>query len=100
MKEYDHGNEDCAPLSYRGARRIVWLIVLLIIGWFILRSIRPVLLLFAIVFLIAIVLNPIVGWLERRRLPRAASVLLLVVVLAVLSTTFAVFAIPPLINQL
>ena len=41
-----------APLSYRGARQLLGLIVLLVISAFILRALESVLLLFAIVFLV------------------------------------------------
>ena len=60
-----------APLSYRGARQLLGLIVLLVISAFILRALESVLLLFAIVLLVAMVLNPIVVWLQRHRFPRA-----------------------------
>src|SRR6202171_2187484 len=91
--------DEHAPLSYRGARRIVGLIVLLIIGWFILRSLESVLLLFAIVFLLAMVLNPVVVWLERRRLPRIAAVAVVMLALLAVAGTIVLFAIPPLANQ-
>jgi len=63
-----HGNmesPDCSiaqnePLSYRGARQLLALVVLLVIVALILRALESVLLLFAIVFLVAMVLNPIV----------------------------------------
>ena len=80
MKESDHQNQD-APLSYRGARRIVWLIFLLVIAWFVLRSLQSMVLLFAIVFLLAMVLNPIVVWLRKHHVPRLASVILLMLTL-------------------
>ena len=41
MKESDYQNQD-APLSYRGARHIVGLVFLLVIAWFVLRSLQPV----------------------------------------------------------
>ena len=91
--------DEHAPLSYRGARRIVGLIVLLIIGWFILRSLESVLLLFAIVFLLAMVLNPVVVWLERRRLPRIAAVAVVMLALLAVAGTIVLFAIPPLAKQ-
>src|SRR6202035_377385 len=59
MKESDHDDQH-APLSYYGAWRIVWLVLLLIVFWLIVRSLEPVILLFALVFLLAMVLNPIV----------------------------------------
>src|SRR5437773_4454272 len=98
MKESDHENQH-APLSYRGAHRIVWLGFLLVIVWFVLRSLRSVVLLFAIVFLIAIVLNPIVVWLQKHRVPRLASVILLMFALVAVAGTIIVFAIPPLARQ-
>jgi predicted PurR-regulated permease PerM len=91
---------DDNALTYRGARRLLGLIVLLIIGWSILQSLRSVLLLFAIVFLIAMVLNPILVWLEARRIPRFAGVILLMIGLLALTAILAAFAIPPIMSQL
>jgi predicted PurR-regulated permease PerM len=51
---------------YGDARRLVGLILLLIVGWFLIRAAAPVLLLFAIVFLLAMVFNPVVVMLEWR----------------------------------
>src|SRR5438876_1056367 len=95
MKESDHQNQD-APLSYRDARRIVGLVFLLVIVWFILRSLQPVVLLFAIIFLLAMVLNPIVVWLQKHQVPRLASVILLMLTLVAVTGTIMLFAIPPL----
>ncbi|PYJ16648.1 MAG: hypothetical protein DME96_09000 [Verrucomicrobia bacterium] len=98
MKQSEHENQH-APLSYRGAHRIVWLAFLLIIVWLILRSLVSVVLLFAIVFLLAMVLNPIVVWLQKRHVPRFASVILLMLALVAVTGTIIVFAIPPLARQ-
>src|SRR5882724_7565415 len=98
MKESDHQNQD-APLSYRGARHIVGLVFLLVIAWFVLRSLQFVVLLFAIVFLLAMVLNPIVVWLQKYHVPRLASVILLMVTLLAVTGTIILFAIPPLARQ-
>ncbi len=94
MKESDHQNQD-APLSYRDARRIIGLVFLLVIVWFILRSLQPVVLLFAIIFLLAMVLNPIVVWLQKHHVPRLASVILLMLTLVAVTGTIILFAIPP-----
>jgi len=88
-----------APLSYHDAWRIVCLVFLLIILWVILRALQDVILLFALVFLLAMVLNPIVLWLERRRVPRFVSVILIMLALITVTTTIVVFAIPPLARQ-
>jgi len=98
MKESDYESQH-APLSYRGAYRIVWLAFLLIIVWLILRSLVSVVLLFAIVFLLAMVLNPIVVWLQKHHVPRLASVILLMFALVAVTGTIIVFAIPPLARQ-
>src|SRR5207244_4223072 len=98
MKESEHENQH-APLSYRGAHRVVWLAFLLIIAWLILRTLRPVILLFALVFLLAMVLNPIVVWLQKHHIPRFVGVILLMLALVAVTTTITVFAIPPLARQ-
>src|SRR6267154_1717121 len=95
-----HREDPHAPLSYHGARRIVWLIFFLFIAWLILRALQPVILLFALVLLIAMVLNPIVVWLHKHHLPRFVGVILLMLALIALTTTVIVFAIPPLTNQM
>ena len=98
MNEPDQENQH-APLSYHGAWRIVWLVFLLIIIWLLLRSLQPVILLFALVFLLAMVLNPIVVWLHKWHIPRFISVILLVFALIAVVGTIVLFAIPPLARQ-
>jgi predicted PurR-regulated permease PerM len=94
-----HREDPHAPLSYHGAWRIVWLIFFLFIVWLILRALQPVILLFALVFLLAMVLNPIVVWLHKHHIPRFVSVILLMLALVAVTTTIVVFAIPPLARQ-
>src|SRR5437763_12683330 len=98
MDEPHHENQH-APLSYHGARRIVWLVFLLFAVWLILRALQDVILLFALVFLLAMVLNPIVVWLEKRHVPRFVSVILLILTLVAITATIVIFAIPPLARQ-
>jgi putative permease len=88
-----------APLTYRTARRVVGLVLLLTVAWLIVRSLRSVLLLFAIVFLLAMVLNPIVVWLERHRVPRALAVAVIMLGLVAVLGTLTIVAIPPFTNQ-
>jgi len=59
-----------------------------------------VILLFALVFLLAMVLNPIVVWLQKRHVPRAIGVVLVMLALIAVATTIVLFAIPPLSRQL
>jgi predicted PurR-regulated permease PerM len=98
MNEPYHEDQH-APLSYHSACRIVWLVFFLIILWVILRALQPVILLFAVVFLLAMVLNPIVVWLQKHHIPRFASVILLMLALIAVTTTIILFAIPPLTRQ-
>jgi len=98
MKESEHENQH-APLSYHGAWRMVWLVFLLIIVGLILRALQPVFLLFALVFFLAMVLNPIVVWLRKHRVPRLLSVILLISALLGTAGTIILFAIPPLTRQ-
>jgi putative permease len=98
MKESDNEDQH-APLSYHGALRIVWLVFLLIVFWLIVRSLEPVILLFALVFLLAMVLNPIVVWLQKHHVPRFVGVILLILGLVAITATIVIFAIPPLARQ-
>src|SRR5438067_5249719 len=98
MNESEHENQH-APLSYHGAWRIVWLIFLLVIIFLVLHALEPVVLLFALVVLLAMVLNPIVVWLQKRHVPRFASVILLMFALIAVAGTIVLFAIPPLARQ-
>src|SRR5437870_6258593 len=50
-------------------------------------------------FLLAMVLNPIVVWLQKHYIPRFVSVILLMLALVAVTTTIIVFAIPPLARQ-
>lgn len=99
MNKSDQIDEEHASLSYRGVRRILGLVVLLVFAAFVLHFLRSVLLLFAIVFLLAMVLNPIVVWLQKKRLPRIAAVALVMLALVAVAGTIILFAIPPLANQ-
>ena len=94
-----HREDPQAPLSYQGARRIVWLVFFLLVIWLILRALQPVILLFALVFLLAMVLNPIVVWLQKHRIPRFVGVILVMLALVAVATTIIIFAIPPLARQ-
>jgi len=91
--------DDQRPLTFRGARRIVGLVVLLFVAWVVLNALQSIVLLFGVVFLLAAVLNPAVVWLEKRRVPRIAAVALVVFTLVAVAVTIVLFAIPPLANQ-
>src|SRR6478736_4701976 len=95
-----HREDPHAPLSYYGARRIVWLVFFVFIMWLILRALQPIILLFALVFLLAMALNPMVVWLQKHRRPGFVGVILGMLALIAFTTTVTLFAIPPLSRQL
>ena len=93
-------HDEIGPFTYRDARRLLVLIVLLIAAWILLRSLVPVLLLFGIVILLAMVLNPVVVWLERRRIPRPVSVALVLLGLLAIAVLIVAVAVPIFADQL
>ena len=94
------GHDEHGPFTYRDARRLLVLIVVLIAGWLLLRALVPVLLLFGIVILLAMVLNPLVVWLERRRVPRLIGVALVLIALATIAVLVVAVAVPTFTNEL
>ena len=96
--EQVHDEHD--PFTYRDARRLLVLIVLLIAGWLLLRALVPVLLLFGIVILLAMVLNPLVIALERRRVPRPIGAALVLIALAAIAVLVVAVAVPTFTNEL
>src|SRR5437899_7054233 len=92
-------HDKLGPFTYRDGRRLLILVVLLIVGWLLLRALVPVLLLFGIVILLAMVLNPLVVYLERRRVPRPAGVALILVALARIVVLVVAVAVPTFTDQ-
>jgi predicted PurR-regulated permease PerM len=88
-----------APLVVPRAVQLVLLLVALLAAWEIARAAGTVLLLFLIAGVIALILNPLVKLLERRRLPHGLAVLAVYIgLLAVLVGVGAVLA-NPVSNQ-
>jgi predicted PurR-regulated permease PerM len=93
-------HDEHGPFTYRDARRLLVLIVLLIAGWLLLRALVPVLLLFGIVILLAMVLNPLVIALERHRIPRPIGAALVLIALAAIAVLVVAVAVPTFTNEL
>lgn len=88
----DHGVN--RPLSYADLVRWFVIVALVVLGVAVAIAIKETLLLFAIAFLIAMVLNPAVSLVERRGLKRGLAVgLLIIVLLAILA--LVVFLVAP-----
>ena len=90
---------DRRPLSYMDLKRWLGLIVLLISATLLAWTLKSILLLFAVVFLVAMVLNPIVAFLVRRRIHRGLAVGLLALAFVALFALALSFLIPPLLAQ-
>jgi predicted PurR-regulated permease PerM len=85
---------------YGDARRLVGLILLLTIGWFLIRAVAPVLLLFAIVLLLAMVFNPVVVMLERHRIRRGLATGIIVIAVITLLGLVVLVAGRTLLDQI
>jgi predicted PurR-regulated permease PerM len=88
------------PLSYADLARWFLIVVLVVLGVALAFAIKETLLLFAIAFLLAMVLNPAVVLLERRGLKRGVAVVLLIIVLLAVLTVVALLVVPPFFEQL
>ncbi|HEY6064942.1 MAG TPA: AI-2E family transporter, partial [Thermoanaerobaculia bacterium] len=75
------------------------LLVAALLIWVFLKLWLPFLV-FLIAVLIAVTLHPVVAWLERRGLSHGLSVAIVGVVMLAIIVFFAVFLLPPLIDQL
>jgi putative permease len=88
------------PLSYTDLKRWLGFLVLLISAALLAWALKSILLLFAVVFLVAMVLNPIVAFLEKRRIHRGLAVVLLALAFVAVFALAISFLIPPLLTQL
>lgn len=87
----------------RQISRVAWIASLNIVAvgllLFFLYLIRQVLLLAFVGALLALTFNPLVGWLERRRVPRLMSVLALSALIVGVLVLLGVFIVPLLVEQ-
>ena len=79
-------------------RTIVFAVVFLLFLWF-LYSIRAVLLAVLIASILMFALNPLVTFLEKRRLPRPVAILLLFIIILISLSGVIAAIIPPLVDQ-
>jgi predicted PurR-regulated permease PerM len=88
------------PLSYRDLRRWLGLIVLFAVVAILVWALESVLLLFAVVFLIAMVLNPLVAALEKRGFKRVLAVALLLLAALAVVALMLFLVVSPLLDQI
>jgi putative permease len=97
-KQFTKG--DLTPLTYADLKRWLGLLVLLISAALLVWALKSILLLFAVVFLVVMVLNPIVAFLERRGIHRGLAVAILALAVMALIAVAVAFLIPPLLAQI
>lgn len=87
------------PLSYEDLRRFLALCLGFGLVYLLVRELGQVLMLFVTVFFLAAVLNPLVVWLERRKIRRGIAVML--VMLGLIGTMIGVgfLVVPPIVEQ-
>lgn len=91
--------QDWERVIFRALRKAIFLVVGLYVLFQFVEAVTFLLLFFALVLLLAAVLNPIVAWLQRRRVPRPIGAVLVVVTIVGGLVAVFWFAIPPLIDQ-
>lgn len=85
---------------YRALRKAIFLVVGLYLLFRFLDAAAFLVLFFSLVLLLGAVLNPVVAWLERRRVPRSAGAAFLGLLLLGAAAAAIWFGVPPLISQL
>jgi predicted PurR-regulated permease PerM len=96
----DNPADDVRPLSYGDLRRFLGLVATLAIAALLIGALGPTLLLFAVVFLLAMVLNPLVTGLEKRGLKRGLAVMLVMFSLIGIVAMLLFLVVPPLLEEI
>jgi predicted PurR-regulated permease PerM len=88
------------PLTFEDLARLLGLAVLIFLGISLATTLKPALLLCAVSFLLAMVLNPVIVRLERRGLKRGLAVLLVGLISLALIVLAFWLLMPPFLDQL
>lgn len=94
-----NSSPDTRPLCYADLRRFLGLILLLGVSGLLVWKLSDVILLFTVIFLAAMVLNPLVVKLEKRGVPRGGAVIVIVLGLIGLLAMVLWLAVPLLLEQ-
>jgi predicted PurR-regulated permease PerM len=86
-------------LTYDDLRRLLILALLIVLGIFAVYTLKHVLLLVAVVFIVGMVFNPVIAWLERRGLRRVLALLVLVLAVLVVVGLIVWLLLPPFVDQ-
>jgi predicted PurR-regulated permease PerM len=91
--------EDVRPLCYADLRRFLGLILLMAVSAVLIWRLADTILLFVVVFLTAIVLNPLVVWLQQRGVKRGLAVTFVVLLLLAILTLVVWLIVPVVLKQ-
>src|ERR1700756_3899649 len=86
-------------LTYDDLCRWLILALLIVLGIFAVYTLKRVLLLVAVVFIVGMVFNPVIAWLERRGLRRGLALLVLVLTVFVVVGLIVWLLLPPFVDQ-
>jgi predicted PurR-regulated permease PerM len=86
-------------LTYDDSRRLLILALLIVLGIFAVYTLKHVLLLVAVVFIVGMVFNPVIAWLERRGLRRGLALMVLVLTVFVVVGLIVWLLLPPFVDQ-
>lgn len=89
-----------APLTYSDLKRWLRLLLFLSLAAWLAWVLNHILLLFAIVILLAMVLNPVIAWFESKGVKRGLAVLILAMFFVGALALVSYFLLPPLLEQL
>ena len=87
------------PLSYAELRRFFGLISLMAVTYLLIRAIAPTLILFLVVFLLAMVLNPLITAMERRGIKRGLAVVIIMLALVGIVVGVGMLVVPAVLDE-
>ncbi len=91
--------DERAPLCYADLRRFLVLLLGLALATVLVRALGDLLMLFVVAFFVAMVLNPLVSWMERRGIKRGLAVLLTLIGLLGILVGVGFLVVPPVVEQ-
>lgn len=87
------------PLSYEDLRRFLFMLIALALAAVAIHAISELLILFTVIGFAAMVLNPVVVWLEKRKVRRGLGVVIVLLGLIGVGVGVGFLVVPPLVEQ-
>jgi predicted PurR-regulated permease PerM len=87
------------PLSYEDLRRFLFLLLGVALAAVAIHNLADLLTLFTVIIFMAMVLNPVVVWLEKRKIRRGLAVVMVLMGLIGTGVGVGFMVVPPLVEQ-